>query len=160
MDKLIGIKMCKKMQTFLPFPDFKQTAKVLDYRRLGKQRLEALMCLELILGIRDDNWKYHPVYHMWRAYPEALSLYISTICHEWINRGYKDTRLEKLKALNQKLNFKFIYFPSWLGDERFHASHRSILLGKNYDWYSQFDWSEKPAIMDKKGNWSYFWPVK
>lgn len=26
------------MQTFLPFPDFKQSARVLDNKRLGKQR--------------------------------------------------------------------------------------------------------------------------
>ncbi|CAM5346647.1 Cytoplasmic protein OS=Streptomyces chartreusis OX=1969 GN=CP983_00565 PE=4 SV=1 [Streptomyces chartreusis] len=30
------------MQTFLPHPDFRQTALLLDRRRLGKQRVEAL----------------------------------------------------------------------------------------------------------------------
>ena len=28
------------MQTFLPYPDFKQSAACLDYSRLGKQRVE------------------------------------------------------------------------------------------------------------------------
>ncbi|HET9348893.1 MAG TPA: pyrimidine dimer DNA glycosylase/endonuclease V, partial [Arthrobacter sp.] len=30
------------MQTFLPFPDFQQSAAALDRARLGKQRVEAL----------------------------------------------------------------------------------------------------------------------
>jgi len=29
------------MQTFLPYADFKESAQCLDYRRLGKQRVEA-----------------------------------------------------------------------------------------------------------------------
>ena len=34
-----------EMQTFLPFPDFQQSAAVLDRVRLGKQRVEALQIL-------------------------------------------------------------------------------------------------------------------
>lgn len=29
------------MQTFLPYPDFKKSAQCLDYRRLGKQRVDS-----------------------------------------------------------------------------------------------------------------------
>lgn len=36
------------MQTFLPYPDFRQSAKVLDRARLGKQRVE---CLQLARAI-------------------------------------------------------------------------------------------------------------
>ena len=36
------------MQTFLPFPDFKMSAQVLDYKRLGKQRVEALQILKTL----------------------------------------------------------------------------------------------------------------
>ncbi len=32
------------VQTFLPYPDFCGTALVLDRKRLGKQRVEALRC--------------------------------------------------------------------------------------------------------------------
>lgn len=35
------------MQTFLPFPDFARSAKVLDNKRLGKQRIEAKQILEI-----------------------------------------------------------------------------------------------------------------
>ena len=38
------------MQTFLPYPSFDASAKVLDYRRLGKQRVEAYQILNTITG--------------------------------------------------------------------------------------------------------------
>jgi len=38
------------MQTFLPYPDFAQSLRVLDSRRLGKQRLEAMQLLRAISG--------------------------------------------------------------------------------------------------------------
>lgn len=37
------------MQTFLPYSDFKKTAKCLDYKRLGKQRVEAWQIYETLL---------------------------------------------------------------------------------------------------------------
>jgi len=37
------------MQTFLPFPDFAESAKCLDNRRLGKQRVEAKQILRINL---------------------------------------------------------------------------------------------------------------
>ena len=38
------------MQTFLPYPDFVKSALVLDYRRLGKQRVEARQILDIIVN--------------------------------------------------------------------------------------------------------------
>ena len=38
------------MQTFLPYPDFKKSASCLDYKRLGKQRVEGLQILNAIQG--------------------------------------------------------------------------------------------------------------
>ena len=35
------------MQTFLPYPDFKKSLQTLDYRRLGKQRIEAYQIIFL-----------------------------------------------------------------------------------------------------------------
>ena len=46
------------MQTFLPYKDFGKTAKCLDYRRLGKQRVEIIgFCIPACLpkGPRDDK---------------------------------------------------------------------------------------------------------
>ena len=38
------------MQTFLQYPDFEKTFKCLDYRRLGKQRVEAMQIYNIISG--------------------------------------------------------------------------------------------------------------
>lgn len=40
------------MQTFLPYPDFSKSASVLDKRRLGKQRVENLQIMQVLLGHR------------------------------------------------------------------------------------------------------------
>jgi len=36
------------VQTFLPYPDFKKSLQALDYRRLGKQRLEAYQIIRIL----------------------------------------------------------------------------------------------------------------
>ncbi len=38
------------MQTFLPYPDFKESFRALDSKRLGKQRVEAFQILNAIMG--------------------------------------------------------------------------------------------------------------
>ena len=54
------------MQTFLPFPDYIQSARALDYKRLGKQRVEALQILNTLTG-RSEGWSQHPAVKMWRV---------------------------------------------------------------------------------------------
>lgn len=36
------------MQTFLPYEDYEESAKSLDYRRLGKQRVETYQLLKVL----------------------------------------------------------------------------------------------------------------
>ena len=134
------------MQTFLPYPDFKQSAQVLDRQRLGKQRVEVL---QLLKALRDGGaWSHHPAARMWRGYEAALAVYGLDVCDEWISRGYQDTCRGKLADY-----FRVIPFnpPGWLGDEAFHAAHRSNLLRKNPDWYGQFGWTESADL-------PYVWP--
>jgi len=47
------------MQTFLPYPDVEASARVLDTKRLGKQRVE---CLQVLRGltIPTYGWCHHP----------------------------------------------------------------------------------------------------
>lgn len=147
------------MQTFLPYPSFAESAKVLDRQRLGKQRVEVLQILRTLTGI-SDSWKNHPAVLMWQYYKVALALYGLEICDEWTARGYKDTCLVKIKEIISPYNYGAAYYPFWLGDENFHASHRAALLYKDYNYYSQFGWEEKPAVPDSKGSLPYVWPVK
>ena len=151
------------MQTFLPFDDFHKSAEVLDYRRLGKQRVEAKQILQILLGdSKGSGWKNHPAVLMWKGFEAALAWYGSIICAKWIQCGYKDqTRSyfsDYLDTLFVPLNggdgsHLEIYVPPWLGNEEFHASHRSNLLRKDPEHYGQFGWKEPMDL-------PYVWPVR
>lgn len=127
------------MQTFLPYNDFKDSAKVLDRQRLGKQRVETLQLLKALRG-ETKGWVNHPAAKMWRGYENALAIYGVVICEEWVRRGYKDTCREKIMAYRDTSTA--VVVPRWLGDEDFHASHRSNLLRKDPDYYGKFGWTE------------------
>ena len=63
------------MQTFLPHESFKKSLKVLDWRRLGKQRVEAHQVLNVLLGRTETKgWINHPITRMWDGYEQALQL--------------------------------------------------------------------------------------
>lgn len=137
------------MQTFLPYPDFSESARVLDRQRLGKQRVE---CLQIMKALKDPDygWQHHPAVTMWRGYECALMRYAQTMCREWAARGYKDTCFAKIFALVDLTDI--MLDPPWLGDAALHASHRSNLLRKNPEHYIQFDWDEPSTL-------PYVWPV-
>ena len=136
------------MQTFLPYSDFAESAKCLDRKRLGKQRVE---CLQILKALTEPGygWQHHPAVAMWRGHEHCLADYGIAICHAWRRLGYADTCTVKI-MLHQDVNAPP---PSWLGDERLHASHRAALLSKDPSHYSQFNWKEEPRL-------DYFWPTK
>jgi hypothetical protein len=116
--------------------------QILDWRRLGKQRVEARQILKtLIVG---GGWINHPAVKMWRGYESALIAYSNAAIMEWLRRGYRNTM--------EILPVECWLSPPWLGDLRFHASHRSNLLRKDPRYYGQFGWSEAPDL-------PYYWPV-
>lgn len=129
------------MQTFLPYKDFHKSAKVLDNKRLGKQRVEALQILQTLKkGDTAKGWKNHPAVKMWKGYENALIEYGIAICDEWRNRGFKDTVREKL--WNQYPWHQVAPRPDWIGNRKFHSSHRSNLLRKDPVFYGRYNWSE------------------
>lgn len=134
------------MQTFLPYPDFRTTAKVLDRQRLGKQRVEVLQLLRALNG-QTTGWTNHPAARMWRGYEAALRDYGIAICDEWMTRGYRDTCRDKIIALADGDRVD----PPWLGDPAFHASHRSNLLRKAPDHYG--------SLFSEPDDLPYVWPV-
>jgi hypothetical protein len=54
------------MQTFLPSLDFTACARVLDSRRLGKQRVETLQIVRALL-VPEYGWRHHPAVLMWKG---------------------------------------------------------------------------------------------
>ena len=78
------------MQTFLPYPDFLASARALDQKRLGKQRVEAIQVLR---GLTRPGygWRNHPAVKMWAGYEEALTRYGLDMCAVWCEPGRADT---------------------------------------------------------------------
>jgi hypothetical protein len=140
------------MQTFLPYPSFKESEKCLDMKRLGKQRVECLQILKALFGL-TSGWANHPATVMWKGSEGALVDYSLTICEEWIRRGYNDTCVNKIITLaNEHIGALTGNAPKWLGNPDFHASHRSNLLRKNPIYYGKFGWEEDDALPYIWGN--------
>lgn len=136
------------MQTFLPYPDYRKTASCLDYRRLGKQRVESKQILIANLGGHKRAWRSHPASRMWAGHEHELCNYSIAICEEWIQRGYNDSLLRWFLRLRQRLSATGR--PYWMGDSDLHSSHRSALLRKDFGWYKQYGWTD--------GMLAYIWP--
>ena len=126
------------MQTFLPYPTFEFTAKTLDWRRLGKQRVEGMQIINAIENPNKQGWQNHPIVIMWKPYVNALKHYTNIMIDEWVSRGYNNT-MKKYDVYDSD-----IIYPAWLRYEPFHASHRANLLRKDYKYYSHFAWVEDP----------------
>jgi hypothetical protein len=151
------------MQTFLPFDDFSRSAQALDDRRLGKQRVEALQVLRALTR-PVYGWKSHPVVLQWEGYEEALVAYALEVCAEWNRRGFADTVAASITAELKDATGTTVVrsqldlagagaLPPWLGDDAFHAGHRSALAAKEPAYYRE-------RFPDWPDDIPYFWPVR
>jgi hypothetical protein len=150
------------MQTFLTYPDFRASALVLDRRRLGKQRVEALQVLRG-LTVPGYGWRRHPAVRMWAGYEEALVRYGLEVCEVWREAGHHDTCAASLgrglaafrpgapiRAQPQLASAGEL--PPWLGDDAFHRSHRSALVRKDPATYV-------PLFPGVPNDLPYVWPA-
>ncbi|TLM81508.1 hypothetical protein FDW83_16120 [Pseudarthrobacter sp. NamE2] len=142
------------MQTFLPYPDFWQSAAALDTARLGKQRVEALQTLRALV-IPGYGWQTHPAIRMWMGYVPALTMYGLAMVDEWTKRGHPDnTRANITEFAPQAAHPDYaskIPMPPWLGDPDLHLSHRSKLVHKEPKFYSS-------VFPDAVPDMAYVWP--
>jgi hypothetical protein len=150
------------VQTFLPYADFELSARSLDRRRLGKQRVE---CLQVFRGLTVPTyaWRHHPAVLMWRGHEEALGCYALTCCAVWTELGFGDTVAATLATELESVGIARVRsqaeladagaLPGWLGDEAFHRSHRSSLLRKDPEHY-------RPQFPDVPDDLEYVWPVR
>lgn len=134
------------MQTFLPFPDFRESLECLDTKRLGKQRLETKQLINALENPGSSGWQNHPACKMWRGYIPALKLYHDVAISVWVERGYKNTM--PLFGTSEKE----VVFPSWLGNIDFHLSHQSNLLRKSPEHYAIH-------FLDVPHDLPYVWPT-
>ena len=138
------------MQTFLPYPDFVKSTQVLDNKRLGKQRVEAMQILQT-LAEKRKAWSNHPAVKMWAGYEIALAEYCLQCCVTWRQRGFSDSIVPKVLPYYYNASHPILY-PHWLGNEEFHISHQSNLLRKDPDYYGRF--------FSVPSDLPYIWPTK
>lgn len=140
------------MQTFLPTSDFEETARLLDYRRLGKQRVETWQLIRAINGM-TKGWANHPAAVMWRGHTAPLAKYGLIMCREWVRRGYKDTMTERFQELvSSSTSQELEDLPSWLGQPELHLSHQSNLIRKFPEHYG-------PLFPGVPSDLPYIWPT-
>lgn len=138
------------MQTFLPYANFRKSAKVLDNKRLGNQ------CYRECVTLFNGKWKNHPASKMWINHKDHLARYALELAKEmgarnkwkpevvkrWVDFWQQKTKQEPKTPI-----------PSWLGNIRFHLSHQSNLLRKDPGFYK----TRFPNVPD---NLPYIWPIK
>jgi len=150
--------------TFLPYKSYRESAKVLDNKRLNYQRKASFEILQIIVFDKKSlvlptnslklaveahrKFAKHPVVKLWYNSELQLTSYAIEICKEWIRRKKDDHFLNTFQFLQK--TFKDHYYsdkiPSIIGNELFHSSHRAALLAKDYVYYKRFGWTEIPKI--------------
>ncbi|MCU1688740.1 MAG: hypothetical protein JWN20_668 [Jatrophihabitantaceae bacterium] len=151
------------MQTFLPYTGFEQSARALDTKRLGKQRVEVIQIVRALVWPKYA-WKNHPATLMWKGHEEALGRYGLTMCAVWCERGFADTCAATIAFDLAESGVAAIRsepeliaagaMPTWLGDEALHLSHRSSLLAKDPGFYGGVFGPDVVAGLP------YVWPVR
>lgn len=149
------------MQTFLPEYTFWASARALDDRRLGKQRVEVLQLLSVLKKgpfitvngrTHKTPWYNHPACKMWRNYEYGLIIYGLTVCIEWVSRGHQDSCYSKIYAyIDDFAGCHGVIYPPWY-NEKLVLSHRSNLIRK-YPKFYFCKWPDTPL------NLPYYWPV-
>lgn len=150
------------MQTFTPYSDFEASARVLDAKRLGKQRVEVIQIVRA-LTVPGYAWTSHPAVLMWKGYEEALGRYGLTMCDVWLELGFGDTCagtiVEDLRAVGISGIRSYAELaeagalPPWLFQPELLRSHQSALVRKDPERY-------RAIFPDVPDDIEYFWPVR
>lgn len=142
------------VNTFLPYADPQASARVLDNKRLGKQRVETIQILNLLLGYtgHEGGWRHHPAVRMWTGYePYLHRKYLRAMLDEWERRGYRNELCQThFERLGERLKGRKAFTPRWLSAE-FHRSHQSNLVRKLPSHYRRY-------FPDVPDDLPYVWP--
>src|SRR4051794_2010283 len=150
------------MQTFVPYSDFEASARALDTKRLGKQRVEVIQIVRA-LTVPGYAWSQHPAVLMWKGYEEALGRYGLTMCDVWLELGFDDTCAGTIAADLAAFGISHIRtedqladagaLPPWLFDPEVRQSHQSALVRKDPEYY-------RKSFPDVPADLEYVWPVR
>jgi pyrimidine dimer DNA glycosylase len=151
------------VQTFLPYADFERSARALDLKRLGKQRVEVIQIVRA-LTVPGYAWKSHPAVLMWQGYEEALGRYGLVMCDVWVERGFGDTCAATITEdlatygispirTEQELREAGAMPPWNVEGGPVLKSHRSALVRKDPELYA-------PMFPEASPDVAYVWPVR
>lgn len=97
-------------------------------------------------------WYNHPAVVMWRGYEQLLRIYIEECiianCKRGYDCAYASEFVDNLPSTAKQGGAE----PPWLGMDKFHDSHKSNLLRKDYDYYSRLGWTNDLTV-------EYWWPT-
>ena len=117
------------VNTFVIADTPEECAKMLDYKRLGKQRVEAKQIIDTLEHYDEKKgWKNHPALLMWKDNINALKYYYNCMVDEWIFRGYKN----EMKKYDIKGD---VVYPWWFHNKYVQLSHKCSLYRKNTKYY-------------------------
>lgn len=153
------------MQTYLPYEDFKETARVLEVHDLATSistSISILDCIhETVDGNEVDMVNRLPIVRMWRGREVVLVQYGETLLEEWYGRP-SDERLaidfmaeEDALALHMEWATSGEYSmdrPRWTSDTNLHLAHRAELIRHDPPNYAHV-WPD--LNLDR----AMFWPV-
>jgi hypothetical protein len=137
------------MQTFLPYPDFEQSIRALDFVRCRNQVRETKTLLATLVEGRKGGWSTHPACLMWKGYESALAQYGIVNCHVNRLRGWQYNSLPYFESVLAEIGQ--LRRPHWLGDPDLHRSHRANLCRKLPGRYEPRFGKHEPE--------AYCWPV-
>ena len=132
------------MQTFLPYQDYNQCAKILDNKRLNKQILESYQILNILSGRSSSGaWRNHPAVLMWKNAEKSLRIYVKYMIKEARLRGIRtdgnESNIEALEVVSGHLWGN--NDPVWSIEphiNRVNITHRANLYRKDPTYYSIF----------------------
>lgn len=134
------------MITYLPYPNYDQTAAVLDSSTLGAARGWTRFILRVVTG-HEKAFQHHPSTLMWLGYAESLSNYGCALHDEHNRRGLAADPLIDFEYYPEAVK------PPWLGDRSLHLSHQSNLLRKLPAHYAQHFPKVSTGL-------EYHWPIR
>lgn len=152
------------VNTFIVSSDIYESMETLDFKRLGKTRLEAKQIINVLENELNGGWSKHPATLSFVGYIDALKAYYNICVQEWISRGYKNTMKlydvdesrfsarffdKETKEFSKKTKYSY---PKFVSFEPYLLAHKAALFRKDNEYYKDF---EVPEEYLERG---YLWP--
>lgn len=136
------------VNTFIIADTAEECAKLLDFKRLGKQRVEAHQIINILEGKSTGGWTSHPIVKMWKNDLNLLKHYHNCCVNEWMKRGYKNN-------MNLYEDIDEISYPWWFTWKSLQISHICSLLRKDEEYYKKIFKLSKDE--EKFMDFGYIW---